>query len=103
MATDQRKANIVGLKWSWLSKYLTRMAIPADDTKNGYSHTIQLNKMVVEVLKKRRDDRNLLLEEYPRLGNLEYQAKRKGRSVNGFKKHFINNTRRAVFWGAITY
>lgn len=72
LATGQRKANIVGLQWSWLSKDLTRMVIPADDAKNGYSHTIQLNKMAVEVLEKRRQDRKQLLEEYPRLGNIEY-------------------------------
>jgi len=72
LSTGQRKANIVGLKWSWLSKDLTRMVIPADDAKNGYSHTIQLNKMAVEVLKKRKQDRALLLEQYPRLGNIEY-------------------------------
>ena len=72
LSTGQRKANIVGLKWSWLSKDLTRMVIPADDAKNGYSHTIQLNKMAVEVLRKRKKDRVSLLEQYPRLGNIEY-------------------------------
>ena len=72
LSTGQRKANIVGLKWSWLSKDLTRMVIPAVDAKNGYSHTIQLNKMAVEVLQKRKQDRALLLEQYPRLGNIEY-------------------------------
>jgi integrase len=72
LATGQRKANIIGLKWSWLSKDLTRMVIPADDAKNGCSHTIQLNKMAIEVLTKRLNDRTVLLEKYPRLGNIEY-------------------------------
>jgi len=72
LATGQRKANIIGLKWSWLSKDLTRMVIPADDAKNGCSHTIQLNKIAIEVLTKRLNDRTVLLEKYPRLGSIEY-------------------------------
>ena len=72
LATGQRKANIIGLKWSWLSRDLTRMVIPSDDAKNGCSHTIQLNKTAIEVLRKRLNDRAVLLEKYPRLGNIEY-------------------------------
>jgi integrase len=72
LATGQRKANIIDLKWSWLGKDLTRMVIPADDAKSGHSFTIQLIKMSVKVLEKRRQDPKMLLEEYPRLGNIEY-------------------------------
>jgi len=72
LATGQRKANIVGLKWDWVSKDLTRMVIPAADAKNGCSHTIQLNTVAVEVLKKRKEDRAALMAEYPRLGNIEH-------------------------------
>jgi len=72
LATGQRKANIVGLKWSGISKDLTRMFVHADDAKNGHSLTIQLNKMAVEVLKKRLEDRRLLLDKYPKLRNIEY-------------------------------
>jgi hypothetical protein len=72
LATGQRKANIIGLKCGWLSKDLTRMGIPAGDAKNGCSHTIQLNKMAIEVLTKRLNDRTELLDEYPRLGKIEY-------------------------------
>lgn len=72
LATGQRKANIVGLKWSSISKDLTRMEIIDRETKNGDSHLIQLNKMAVEVLEKRIKDRGLLLKEHPRLGDIEY-------------------------------
>ena len=72
LATGQRKANIVGLKWSCISKDLTRMFVHADDSKNGHSLTIQLNRMAVDVLEKRLEDRRLLLEKYPKIGDIEY-------------------------------
>ena len=72
LATGQRKANIVGLKWTWVSKDHTRMVIPAVDAKNGCSHTIHLNSMAVEVLNKRKEDRARMVAEYPRLANVEY-------------------------------
>jgi len=71
LATGQRKANIVGLKWCWLSKDLTRMVIPMDETKNGSGHTVMLNRQATQVLEKRRLMRKQLLARYPHL-SLEY-------------------------------
>lgn len=71
LATGQRKSNVMYAKWSWISKDLTRMVIPADVTKTGVGHTVMLNKQAIAVLKKRREDRKALAEKYPRL-SLEY-------------------------------
>ena len=35
VATGQRKANVNGLKWCWVSRDLTRIVIPAEETKNN--------------------------------------------------------------------
>lgn len=71
LAIGQRKANIVRAKWSWISKDLTRMVIPAEVTKTGEGHIIMLNKQAIEVLEKRRLDRKRLAKKYPHL-SLDY-------------------------------
>ena len=72
LSTGQRKSNIVNLKWTGVSRDLTKMVVEADETKNGSSRTIQLNHMGVKVLKKRLEDRRRLMQRYPSLGDIEY-------------------------------
>jgi len=72
LAVGQRKSNIVNLKWTGVSRDLTKMFVEADEAKNGHSHTVQLNAMGVQVLKKRREDRIRLMKQYPKLGDIEY-------------------------------
>lgn len=72
LAVGQRKSNIVNLKWTGVSRDLTKMFVEADEAKNGHSHTVQLNAMGVQVLKKRREDRMRLMKQYPKLGDIEY-------------------------------
>jgi integrase len=67
VATGQRKANVNGLKWCWTNRDLSRIVIPAEETKNNTEFSMYLNKAATEVLKKRRLERKQMLERYPAL------------------------------------
>ena len=67
VATGQRKANVNGLKWRWVSRDLTRIVIPAQETKNDTEFSMYLNGAATAVLEKRKIERKQMLERYPAL------------------------------------
>ena len=67
VATGQRKANVNGLKWRWVSRDLTRIVIPAEHTKNDTEFSMYLNGAATAVLEKRKIERKQMLERYPAL------------------------------------
>jgi integrase len=56
--TGQRKSNVAAMAWANLNLAAATWTIPAEQSKSGHAITVPLNPEVMEVLKRRHDERD---------------------------------------------